>query len=560
MKDTLNSSDFLRRLLQDCIGTVIIEASQWNFPDGGFERAYFNDRLKYEKTINPLTQKRLLFVFFHLFHPQNRNGRFGEIQAVEGANALISLLQELFYVDFSFLRNEYGTNNESKRKKLLNILETVLNISQKCVHLDIKRITNILKPIHEQLTRNPTFPTNTYPGFLTILPSAPTEYFIGREYICNEIADLLSSGISCFLHGIGGIGKTEIAKNVVRKIQNCPIEESGITHIAWIDYIENNLGLSLIQGFGVSKSNSNYNWSLQNVFNLIEQYGNRLLLVIDNAENTEDENLLKISSFLSCRILISGRMDGLHNLKKISINELSFDDCTNLFYHYYHNQHDDFSLQKILQLADQHTVTIELLAKIADTEEVLLTDFLQNLIECGFSLSEEEVSSTHGKLQTDARIIEQLQKLFHISDCTESEMQLLAKISMIPSLPFGFAKARTWFGLKNRTDLNQLAKKGWLKKIAQYNNEQCHYQYTIHSVIASATRAQFSSILYPICHDFIIRFAKELEQIQKENTTKKNELIQFSWSINDIFHNNFCQEIDTDFLHAVAEIYHHQCC
>lgn len=555
MKETIASPDFLRKLLQECIGTVMIEASQWDFPDAGFERAYFNDRLKKEEAINSLTQKRLLYIFYHLFHPQNRNGKFGETQAVEGANSLILLLQELFNVDFTLLKNEHGKDNESKCKKLLDILETVLNISQRSVYLDIKRITNALLPVQEKLTQQPERPIDTYPTFLTFSPSAPTEYFIGRENICNKIAGMLSSGTSCFLHGIGGIGKTEIAKDVVKKIKKIPTEETGITHIAWIDYIENNLGLSLIRGFGISRNESNYERALQTVCNLIEQYGSRLLLIIDNVENTEDENLMKVSSFLSCRILVSSRIDGLDNLKKIFVNELSYDDCMNLFYHYYHSKHDDFSLQKILQLADRHTVTIELLAKIADTEELLLTDFLQNLIECGFSLSEEEASASHNKLHNEARIIEQLQKLFKIYGCTEPEKQLLIKISAIPSLPFDFLKARAWFDLKNRTDLNRLAKKGWLKKSAQYHNEQCRYSYKIHSVIAAATRAQFIDILYSTCHDFIIKLTKEMQNIREENVAIKKELIQFSWSINDIFHNDFYREEDAAFLWVVAEIY-----
>lgn len=555
MKKTISSSDFLKRLLKDCIGTVMFEISHWDFPNEDFERAYFNDRIKKEKSINALTRKRLLYVFSLLFQPQNQNRKFGEAQAVDGANALISLLHDLFLVDFTFLKNEHGKDNKSKRKILLEILETVLNIAQDISNLNHERITNALLSIQDELVHVPDSPTIEYPFFLTLPPSASTEHFVGRQNICNEIADMLCSGISCFLHGIGGIGKTEIAKDVIRKIKNTPSDTSKITHIAWIDYIENNLGLSLIRGFGISKNQSNYDRALQSVCNLIEQHGDRLLLVIDNVENTEDENLLKVSSFLSCRLLISSRMDGLSNLKKIPVNELLYKDCKDLFYYYYSLRHDEHSLQKILELADRHTVTVELLAKIADTEEVALIDFLQNLIECGFSLSEEEASSVHGKLNSEDRIIEQLKKLFNIYGCTESETQLLIKISAIPSLPFDFSKARAWFDLKNRTDINRLTKKGWLNKTAQYGDYKYRYMYTIHSVIAAAIRAQFIDVLYSACHDFIIKLTKEMGEIREQNVSIKKELTQFSWSINDLFHNDFCQEKDTEFLWAIAEIY-----
>lgn len=39
-------TDFLRTLLENCIGTVMIEWEQWNFPSPSFDRGYFNSRLK----------------------------------------------------------------------------------------------------------------------------------------------------------------------------------------------------------------------------------------------------------------------------------------------------------------------------------------------------------------------------------------------------------------------------------------------------------------------------------------------------------------------------------
>ena len=48
-------TDFLRTLLENCIGTVMIEWEQWNFPSPSFDRGYFNSRLKQAMPINELT-------------------------------------------------------------------------------------------------------------------------------------------------------------------------------------------------------------------------------------------------------------------------------------------------------------------------------------------------------------------------------------------------------------------------------------------------------------------------------------------------------------------------
>ena len=45
-------TNFLRTLLENCIGTVMIEWEQWNFPSPSFDRGYFNSRLKQAMPIN----------------------------------------------------------------------------------------------------------------------------------------------------------------------------------------------------------------------------------------------------------------------------------------------------------------------------------------------------------------------------------------------------------------------------------------------------------------------------------------------------------------------------
>lgn len=95
-----------------------------------------------------------------------------------------------------------------------------------------------------------------------------------------------------------------------------------------------------------------------------------------------------------------------------------------LFYSYYFSQKDDTMLRKIIQLADRHTVTIELLAKIADSEEVLLHEFYDSLVQYGFHISTEEVAAVHEKMHSEGRIIEQLKKLFAVYGCSPKDPQV----------------------------------------------------------------------------------------------------------------------------------------
>lgn len=115
---------------------------------------------------------------------------------------------------------------------------------------------------------------------------------------------------------------------------------------------------------------------------------------------------------------------------------------------------NDDIINKIIALADYHTVTIELFSKIADTEEVPLNKFYQTLIECGFRIGNENVVTAHEKLHDEDRVIEQLIKLFRVYDCSEAERNLLIQASTIPNIPFLFTQAQRWFGISYRTDIN----------------------------------------------------------------------------------------------------------
>lgn len=555
MAVTYTSAAFLRLLLERCIGTIMVEWEQWNFPAPSFDRGYFNDRLKLAAPVNTLTHQRMNRLFETIFCPNNRTGRFQEPQAVEAANALILLFSEFFGIDLSIWKNSYTSDNSVSRSHLLRCLDTVLSQMENQETLPADKIAASLHCYMEDVASRENIPASAYPKPLYAMPCHQTEHFVGRKSVTASLVDHLISGHSCYLHGIGGIGKTEIAKAALKQILATPSSVSGFTHVMWVNYTDGNFALSLIRAMDMADGIHNMDQAFQKAVSIINQYRNRLLLVIDNVENADDEYLLSLSEYFNCRILITSRCKGFTSLMEIPVAPLSLEDCMALFYAYYHGQRDDITLRKIIGLADSHTVTIELLAKIADSEELLLYEFYSSLIRCGFNISNEEVSASHEKMHSEDRVIEQLKKLFYVYGCSPEEQLLLIQTSTIPNIHFVFEQAKKWFGLKNRTLLNRLEKRGWLKREAVYNNGRNRYHYFMHSVIASAVRAQFLDELYHACQGFIREITVEMKDSLTQSDAAKKELIQFSWSLNDIFQGQFQSESDCDFLWALAEIY-----
>ena len=141
----------------------------------------------------------------------------------------------------------------------------------------------------------------------------------------------------------------------------------------------------------------NMDRKFQEAIEVINQYKEKMLMVIDNVETDKDPILLQVTQYLKCRILVTSRENSFSDFTSVSIPAMGTEDCIRLFYSYYNNSHDDVTLRKIIALADNHTVTVELLAKVADTEEVFLHEFYNDLIRCGFHISDEEAKAAHDK-------------------------------------------------------------------------------------------------------------------------------------------------------------------
>ena len=173
-----------------------------------------------------------------------------------------------------------------------------------------------------------------------------------------------------------------------------------------------------------------------------------------------------------------------------------------------------------------------------------------------FKLRDEElVSSNHELMQKKERkVIEQLQILFSAINLVENERNLLIKISVIPNLPFTSEKAKRWFSLTRRTELLNLRQNGWIKSVCSKENQNVYY---IHSMIASAIRAQYKHLLYETSQSFIKEITKDMIELGN-NCTKEREikiLTQFGWSIADIFDGKMHRIEDFEFLQSLAYLY-----
>lgn len=237
------------------------------------------------------------------------------------------------------------------------------------------------------------------------MPDAAAEEFIGRqeelEKLSEEIVDRKGK---LLVSAVGGLGKTELVKEFLHDLLKTDTGESGIEVIAWIPYNGNDIRLSMKQAMHL-------HCDLEEVWNAVQEivydYGDRMLLVVDNIENTGNDRYLNKLAALQCRILVTSRQRSAMGFPEVMyLQPLKMEECRNLFYrHYSFEEYDNETLNDIIELTARLTIMIVFLAKVAYLEGMSLRALYRQLVEKGFKLSEEDVSCEHEKMQNDETII-----------------------------------------------------------------------------------------------------------------------------------------------------------
>lgn len=442
------------------------------------------------------------------------------------------------------------------------------NITIMGIYEDIKKILELAHSSAKEIKNSSESPTTHFDDSVLI----PTEQFLGRDEIIKELSrDLIWESI--YLHGIGGIGKTEIIKAIVNNISKKPIDLDGtfVKDIYWIQFaneIDNSGDYSFkesviraVTPYAFIDNTNRDNLYEESVHQIFSKPGSTLI-VIDNIEIFSTALKAFINRKNNTRLILGTRCEPTADIqqkfKTVDIGPISLENCRNLFNAYCPfevNERDD--VDQIIKLASRHTVTIELLAKLVRKQEQKISDFLKILVECGFKFdfngdAEENVSSQHHLLRKESKIIEQLTKLFNTINITEKERNLLIKFSTVPNIKCNRTNAIKWFSLTNSDELDLLSKAGWIKK--QEVSERKNIWF-IHPIIASAVRARHSECLYDICQPFIKKLTIHMQKSFDEGKKTPEMLIQFSWSLTDIFNDRFASINDVEFLSSLERVY-----
>ncbi len=343
--------------------------------------------------------------------------------AIDGTD---SFGENLFIVD----KNSYIFKdiNPSVFNKIESFFERILARNQRDRYLNIESLKSAIKEIISISDENIAFIKHT--------PFYSKEKFIGRKSEIEAIDKYFEkeedSSTVVYLEGIGGIGKSELAKRYAK------IREEYYNRVFYISY-ETNLKYSLVGGLSIPGINIT-GGDIEDVYKVwyskaIELIDSQMLLVIDNM-NEEDEDIKEVFK-LGCKVLISTRKT--HNKEDnnlVEVNELKQEYVLELFKVESKLEEEEYNknketIQNILEVFNSHTMAVEIAARQLLDLGYTVEEYYEVLKE-GISKLETEVSIKKDGVNKNKEPIEHFRLLFKISELSAKEIELLKILAVVP--------------------------------------------------------------------------------------------------------------------------------
>ena len=333
------------------------------------------------------------------------------------------------------------------------VVEQILN------ELDDK---GILKKKSETFKNEISFRLESSPSVL------PKRVFCGREKELEEIKQIFSSGERIlFLQGIGGIGKTEIAKQYARRNK---AEYDTVIYATYnstiIELVSSQTSFKIDPQFprkvladGTQENDISY---FKRKLELIREITNeRTLIIIDNFDVMDDEYFNELTN-ANYKLLITTRCDYSRLYPTIKIEPLdSIKDLKRLFlenYEGYMVDEDDPHLEELIELVNRHTYTIELIAQHMENSGQTVEEMIDVLKKQGIVSLSEEVRSSNDKTQV---AYENLLKMFQVFDLNEEDKNVLKVLSLMPLSGVDAKDLKKWMGVQALKSLRSLDARSW---------------------------------------------------------------------------------------------------
>lgn len=357
----------------------------------------------------------------------------------------------------------------------------------------------------------------------------PVSYFTGRETELRELRQRIEDGRkSVLVSGMGGIGKTHICRKLFGEYLNKHAEGGNelFCHIGYIEY-DGDMGSSLQKCLKFKQQDS----PEQNLEAAWKELGylasdGKLLLFVDNVDKPmrADPGLQQLNSIPGAVVLTSRQAVFSDEFEPYQIGFLGMEQCKEIYEKIrFRGSSRKVGLEEvedleyvIESLAGRHTITLELLAHLAQIKTWPVRKLREKLEEKGFYLKFHK----GGEL---INIQKSYEALYDLSQLSQAEQNILEAFSVFPYIPVEAEMCNEWLlsdaGVSEDDDiLMGLYQKGWL----QFDIEQ--ESYSMHPV--------FAQFIYEKCRPKMENHIKLIKACQKSmKIPETGSILKCQWCI-----------------------------
>ena len=340
--------------------------------------------------------------------------------------------------------------------------------------------------------------TEEQDGYLidnNITVTTSSSYYISRKDKLSEIRQHLENYHIAYLYGIGGIGKSETAREYAEEyrcayttIQLSVYSGDLKSLIAGLEFSNDNK----TGGYFEKDINIRYETKLSLLSKAMIN-NERTLLIIDNynVEPDSDEykrnvEVMKDLKKLHIHILFTTRTSPNDDKTKIDIEELSKEELRHMFFAINPKDKDKeeriAQVDELIETAYRHTLTVDLVAhqtaKIEGYGKKTLSDYIKVLKESGIN-SGINVAVYNNKDDNEKSdiIFEHIRTLFNLTALTEKEKYIMVNACLLPLSGMSVAEFESFIDLENYPNsesndgwsedstISNLVKSGWIKRI-----------------------------------------------------------------------------------------------
>lgn len=302
------------------------------------------------------------------------------------------------------------------------------------------------------------------------LPSV-NRNFMGRDNELAEIHRLLNKEHCLFLEGIGGIGKSELAKYFIKQYKK---EYAHVIYLQYrgslkrtiqeMDFIDDTMEMEDDERF-------------RNHLRFFKYLNSDDLVVLDNF-NSVPENEPFFYEFLSMNFkVLATTRSHIQDVTCYKVSEIQdMGDLLRLFCTYAPNAAENTEdIIKIIEKVYRHTLTIELAAKTLVVSCMEPAQLLKALQTEGLYLSNpNKVIITKDFTSRKRQLYQHIRLLFQLQGLPDADIHILRNMTLMP--PNGISKElfHFWQGIYDFNCTNDLVEYGWIQEDSARNQLMLH--------------------------------------------------------------------------------------